>query len=122
MYLCSLNGTFFYSVHVLCKKKKITFCFLAAEPVAVGMVIKNPLGIPLLMAKFTLVWQFTSPSSSSSSSSSPTSGGDSPSSSRGEKPAASCDVLEFIELKPNEERMVCHMILLKFNFKSYKNL
>ena len=85
-----------------------------AEPVAVGMVVKNPLGIPLLMTKFTLVWQFNSPSSSSHSPSTPllspkasgrSSGGDSPTSQA--RPAASCEVVEKIELMPNEQRMVC---------------
>ena len=100
------------------------FLPLHTEPVAVGIVVKNPLAIPLLMTKFTLVWQFTSghtPSStpllspksplSPSLSSSSTAAGTTCNNARGfpfseEKPAASCQVIEQIELHPNEQRMV----------------
>ena len=99
------------------------FLPLHTEPVAVGIVVKNPLAIPLLMTKFTLVWQFTSghtPSSTpllspksplSPSLLSSTAAGTTYNNARGfpfseEKPAASCQVIEQIELNPNEQRMV----------------
>ena len=90
-----------------------------AEPVAVGIVVKNPLAIPLVMTRFTLVWQFSTGSTPSSTPSStpllspksPLSPSSAAHNSRGfpaieEKPAASCQVIEQIELNPNEQRMV----------------
>ena len=101
---------------------KLIFFSPLVEPVAVGIVVKNPLAIPLLMTKFTLVWQFTSGTTPSSTPSStpllspksplaPLSSLAAANNSRGfptseEKPAALCQVIEQIELNPNEQRMV----------------
>ena len=88
------------------------FLLPSAEPVAVGLMLKNPMGIPLLMTHIALMWQFMPSSSSTSSLLSPTSKttpiphGGSPTSE--ERPAAVCEVLEQIQLQPNEQRMVGH--------------
>ena len=101
-------------------KKNLCIYSFCTEPVAVGIVVKNPLAISLLMTRFTLVWQFTTSSStplmSPKSTLSPSSSvidndrGSPPSEERSD---ASCQVIECIELNPNEQRMVSRQT--KFN-------
>ena len=56
-------------------------------------MLKNPLKIQLLMTNVTLVWEFTSGSSFSTSN-------------EATSPEASCEVLETVLLRPEEERRV----------------
>ena len=68
------------------------------EPVSVGLVLKNPLKVPLQMTNMVLIWSHTTPDSSNSSFV--------VSEEEGPSPRASCDVLDSVLLKPEEERMV----------------
>ncbi len=72
--------------------------FLSTEPVSVGLVLRNPLKIPLLMTNVALIWSYSTPGTSVSSL--PASNEERP------PPEASCDVLDTVLLKPEEERMV----------------
>ena len=68
-----------------------------AEPVSVGLALRNPLKIPLLMTNVALIWSYSTPGTSVSSL---------PASNKERPPEASCDVLDTVLLKPDEERMV----------------
>ena len=76
----------------------------SSEPIAVGLVLKNPLRIPLLMANLTLTWKFSSSLGGNPSVSFFTASSDAPPTSS--PPEANCEVIESVVLKPGEEKMV----------------
>ena len=75
---------------------------LPPEQISVGLMLKNPLRVPLLLRQLSLVWQFREHSNETNSS-----------------PGASSEVLERVVLQPEEQRMVrdvclVHSVLVLF--------